>query len=137
MFMGTFENYANVVEEYPLLKVNSVFLGFVRDVLSVNELCDVYINPKRNGGGTSVIEAMVKGLPPVALNEGDVSLGAGTDFCLDNYQEMVQRTLALKEDAAYYQNMSRKAQERAKVMLDGTTAFWKAFQKIRELPDFQ
>ena len=137
VFMGAFENYANVVEEYPLLKVNSVFLGFVRDVLSVNELCDVYINPKRNGGGTSVIEAMVKGLPPVALNEGDVSLGAGTDFCLDNYQEMVQRTLALKEDAAYYQNMSRKAQERAKVMLDGTTAFWKAFQKIRELPDFQ
>ena len=64
-------------------------------------------------------------------------MGAGTDFCLDNYQEMVQRTLALKEDAAYYQNMSRKAQERAKVMLDGTTAFWKAFQKISELPDFQ
>ena len=137
VFMGVFENYVNIVEEYPLLKVNSVFLGFVRDVLAVNELCDVYINPKRNGGGTSVIEAMVKGLPPVALNEGDVSLGAGADFCLDNYQEMVQRTLALKEDAAYYQNMSRKAQERAKVMLDGTTAFWKAFQKIRELPDFQ
>ena len=137
VFMGTFENYANVVEQYPLLKLNSVFLGFVRDVLAVNELCDVYINPKRIGGGTSVIEAMVKGLPPVALNEGDVSLGAGKEFCLDNYQEMVQRTLALKDDFVYYQNMSQRAQERAKVMLDGATAFWEVFQKIKELPDFQ
>lgn len=84
-----------------------------------------------------MIEAMVKGLPPVALNEGDVSLGAGKEFCLDNYQEMVQRTLALKDDFVYYQNMSQRAQERAKVMLDGATAFWEVFQKIRELPDFQ
>ena len=137
VFMGTFENSANVVEQYPLLKLNSVFLGFVRDVLAVNELCDVYINPKSIGGGTSVIEAMVKGLPPVALNEGDVSLGAGKEFCLDNYQEMVQRTLALKDDFVYYQNMSQRAQERAKVMLDGATAFWEVFQKIKELPDFQ
>ena len=49
MFMGTFENYANVVEEYPLLKVNSVFLGFVRDVLSVRTNYAMFILTPKKG----------------------------------------------------------------------------------------
>ena len=137
VFMGVFEKYETIAERYPLLKEHSVYVGFIKDVLAVNELCNVYINPKRNGGGTSVIEAMVKGLPPVALKEGDVSLGAGEEFCLKDYSEMVQRTLKLKEDASYYQEMSEKARKRASVMLDGASAFWETFQKIEKLPDFQ
>ena len=137
VFMGVFEKYETIAERYPLLKEHSVYVGFIKDVLAVNELCNVYINPKRNGGGTSVIEAMVKGLPPVALKEGDVSLGAGEEFCLKDYSEMVQRTLKLKEDVSYYQEMSEKARKRASVMLDGASAFWETFQKIEKLPDFQ
>ena len=137
VFMGVFDKYEAVVEKYPTLKEQSVFAGFIKDVLAVNELCDIYINPKRNGGGTSVIEAMVKGLPPVALNEGEVSLGAGEDFCLQDYSEMVQRALILKDDEEYYRAMSQKARERAAVMLDGASAFWETFQRIEKLSDFQ
>ncbi len=137
VFMGVFDKYAMAEEKYPLLKSQSVFVGFIKDVLAVNELCNIYINPKRNGGGTSVIEAMVKGLPPVSLNEGDVSLGAGEDFCLRDYSEMVQRALRLKDDEEYYRAMSQKARERAAVMLDGASAFWETFQRIEKLPDFQ
>ena len=79
----------------------------------------------------------MKGLPPVSLNEGDVSLGAGEDFCLQDYSEMVQRALRLKDDEEYYRAMSQKARERAAVMLDGASAFWETFQRIEKLPDFQ
>lgn len=137
VFMGIFDKYKSVIERYPLLKKQSVFVGFIKDVLAVDELCDVYVNPKRSGGGTSVIEAMVKGLPPITLNEGDVSLGAGEEFCLSKYEEMVQRIVKLKNDEDYYTMMSKKAKKRAALMLDGATAFWNVFQKIEKLPDFQ
>lgn len=137
VFMGVFDKYTLIKEKYHLLQTQSVFVGFIKDVLAVNELCDVYINPDRTGGGTSVIEGMVKGLPPISLNRGDVSLGAGQEFCVNNYDEMVQRTLLLREDEQYYQIMSKKARERADVMLDGSNAFWSVFKRIEELPDFQ
>jgi glycosyltransferase involved in cell wall biosynthesis len=137
VFMGAFDRYQERCDKYPLLGVRSVYTGFVEDVLSVNEICDVYVNPQRYGGGTSVVEAMAKKVPPVTLNYGDVALGTGEDFWVKDYEAMVQQILRLKDDEAFYQMMSEKAYERMKVVTDTSAVFWNTFEKIRRLPEFQ
>ena len=71
-----------------------------------------------------MIEAMVKGLPPVALNEGDVSLGAGTDFLPGQLSGNGAKDFSIEGRCSILSKYeSESLQERAKVMLDGTTAF--------------
>lgn len=137
VFVGKFENYSKRVAQYPILGKQSVFVGFVDDILAVNEICDVYANPRRNGGGTSVVEAMAKKVPPVTLNYGDVALGAGEDFCVKDYPSMVHQILRLREDSQYYAEMSERAYERMKIVTNSQEIFWEAFQTIEKLPEFQ
>jgi glycosyltransferase involved in cell wall biosynthesis len=137
VFMGTFDGYSQKCAQYPLLGECSVYVGFIGDVLAVNEICDIYVNPRRRGGGGSVVEAMAKSLVPVTLDYGDVALGAGEEFCVSDYDHMVQRILRLKDDAAYYQSMADKAYQRMKVVTDSAGIFWECFEKIRKLPQFQ
>ncbi len=136
VFVGKFNFYSKRAEQYPLLGERSVYTGFVDDILAVNEICDIYVNPGRNGGGTSVVEAMAKKLPPVSLDYGDVALGAGEEFCVKDYPEMVRRIIRLQEDSDYYAEMSEKAYRRMQYVTDSQTIFWDVFQKIRSLPEF-
>lgn len=137
VFVGIFEDYSKYTERYPLLREKSIFVGSVKDILAMDELCDIYVNPKRNGGGTSVVEAMAKKLPPVSLEYGDVALGAGEEFCVGSYAEMVERIFRLRDDAEYYQEMSQKAYERMQYVTDSQKIFWETFQRIEKLPEFQ
>ena len=137
VFAGRFEEYDKMIEKYPLLKNNSVNMGFVKDILALNEICDAYANPKRTGGGTSVVEAMIKGLPPVTLPGGDVALGAGEEFQVANYDEMASRLLQLRDDSNYYKEMSEKALARVKILTDTESAFLDAFHRIEQMEEFQ
>lgn len=83
------------------------------------------------------MEAMVKGIPPVTLHYGDVALGSGEEFWVEDYDGMVKQIIRLKEDSEYYALMSQKARERAEVVMDSKKTFWEAFQYIETLPDFQ
>ena len=65
-----------------------VYTGFVQDILAVIEHFDLYVNPIRRGGGTSVIEAMYKKIPAVTVNYGDVAEIVGNQFCCRDYDEM-------------------------------------------------
>lgn len=47
------------------------------DVVGVLGCMDLYVNPKRLGGGFSVIEAFHAGIPAVSIRYGDVSVAAG------------------------------------------------------------
>lgn len=51
VFWGKFGTYRERMERFPNLKEKSSYLGFCEDILSRLELCDLYINPKRKGGG--------------------------------------------------------------------------------------
>lgn len=137
VFAGKFEEYDRMIEKYPLLKENSKYMGFVKDILALNEICDAYANPKRTGGGTSVVEAMIKGLPPVTLQKGDVALGAGEEFQVADYGEMAQRLLRLRDDTDYYQQMSEKALARVEIITDTEGAFLEAFHRIEQMEEFQ
>lgn len=135
-FMGNFDKYAQYAAESEIFKKNTVFLGFQSDVLAVNELCDLYINPKRVGGGTSAAEALYKGLPVVTLDFGDVGLGAGLDFHVADYEAMYEQVLKYANDKEYYEEMSRKAKERAEKLTDSKSEFVRVIQTMEKSKQF-
>lgn len=123
VFMGRLDGYEQMRQSHPLLKENSCFLSMVEDVLAVNECCDLYVNPIRNGGGSSVVEAFYKGLPGISCPIGDGSLGMPKEFLVENYEKMAQRILRLAAEPDYYQKMAKLAKQQAEYLLDSEGIF--------------
>lgn len=130
VFAGNFQKYNKYIGEDDVLRGNSTYLGFQDDMLAIAELCDIYINPPRIGGQTSAAEAMFKGLPVVSLNYGDVLACAQEEFCVNNLEEITERILKLIKDKNYYKNMSQKAKNRVKVLLDTDTELKRNIEMI-------
>ena len=86
------------------------------------EICDLYVNPPRLGGGFSVIEAFDKGKPGVYMKVGDVYTSGGEDFAVDTYDDMYNEIIRYKEDKVYYDEMAQKGRERAKLMTSSVEA---------------
>lgn len=136
VFMGLFEDCELRLNAYPGLKERSRYLKYQEDALAVTECCDIYVNPKRNGGGSSAAEALYKGLPVVTLPTGDVSAAAGADFRVENYDAMADKIKSYCRNHSYYNEMSLKAKERAAALMDSKTSFCEVFAQIEQSPDF-
>ena len=130
VIIGVMNRYEEICQNDMIFRENSVYLGMQEDVLAILDCCDIYVNPRRIGGGTSVIEAMYKGLPAVSIEYGDVALGAGKEFCVADYAAMQAQLLRFIKDKAYYQEMSGKAKQRAAYMLDSDSAFTEIVEKF-------
>ena len=122
VFAGIMDNYNILMEKYPVVSVNSSFTGYCDDILALMEVCDLYVNPDRLGGGFSVIEAFSKGIPGVYLKSGDVYTAGGEDFAVNDFDEMAKQILRYKDDKDYYNKMSELAKERAKLMTSSKEA---------------
>ncbi len=122
VFAGIMDNYNKLMESYPVVSANSLFIGYCDDMLALMDICDLYVNPERLGGGFSIIEAFVKGKPGVYLKSGDVYTAGGESFAVDNFKEMAEQILKYKEDKDYYNSMSGLARERAKLMTSSEEA---------------
>lgn len=118
VFAGAFDTYEQIISKDNVLKENTTFLGFQDDMLAVTELCDLYINPPRIGGGTSIAEALSKGKPAVTLNFGDCSISAGEDFCVETLSEMKDMIIKYITDTKFYTEMSKKALKRNELLTD-------------------
>ena len=51
VFAGYFDEYGNICRRHPGLKEHSTFVGYQDDILALTEIIDLYVNPKRVGGG--------------------------------------------------------------------------------------
>lgn len=131
-FMGRFERFTERLAGYPVLRQHSRNLGVQEDALAVTECCDVYVNPKRAGGGSSVSEALYQGVPAVTLPTGDVSVAAGEVFCVRDYKAMEQQILRYIDDPIYYKDMSGHAKERAEYLLDSKGSFGTVIMELEE-----
>ena len=122
VFAGIMDNYDDMMKKYQTVKENSSFIGYCQDVSALMEICDLYINPPRLGGGFSVIEAFDKGKPGVYMKVGDVYTSGGEDFAVDTYDDMYNEIIRYKEDKVYYDKMAQKGRERAKLMTSSVEA---------------
>lgn len=123
VLMGICKTYKEKIMRHPRLINHVKYLGFVNDTQSILKLCDVYMNPPRTGGGFSVTEAMINGIPPISLNYGDVSIAAGEDFCSDSVDEMFECLNKYITDKEFYQYMSQKALKRGELLQDSERFF--------------
>ncbi len=137
VFAGKFKSYDEKMEQNPVVAEASRFLGYVDELLALAEICDIYVNPKRTGGGGGAIEAMSMGLPVVSLPGGDVALYAGADFVVDTYPEMNDRIYRYMTDEKYYAEHVVMAKARAAYTLDGERLFLDAVHRIEKMPEFQ
>ena len=122
VFAGYYEKYEELCEKNTSFKEHTSFIGYQNDVLALMEICDLYVNPPRVGGGYSIAEAFSKGIPGVTMNYGDVAATAGRDFIVNTLEEMNERILRFKNDKEYYQEMAQKALERCKLLFDGVAS---------------
>ncbi|WP_127836703.1 glycosyltransferase [Clostridium prolinivorans] len=88
VFINNFTFNSNQKKRYEYLYNNYKNMGYQEDLLAIMEHIDLFVNPKRKGGGTSAIYALYKGKPVVTLNFGDVAKNVGREFCCDSYEEM-------------------------------------------------
>jgi len=117
LFLGKFDSIDSRLENYD--KINASYtLMMVDDILAVLEVCNLYVNPIRKGGGTSSVEAMYKGIPVVTTNFGDVSVNAGEDFWVCNYTEMGKQIHRYYSEQEFYVRQSEIARRRAEILLD-------------------
>jgi len=134
VFIGPFSAIDERVEQIPGLRERSTALGFQSDVLAVLELCDLYANPSRAGGGSSASEALSKGVPVVALRHGDVGVAVGDAFTVASYEDMSSAIHRYAEDRGYYDEMSEKARERAALLLSTDVQFEHIVHQIMNSP---
>lgn len=123
-------------KKYTNLKNNYMGLGFQNDILACIDLIDLYVNPRRQGGGTSAVECMFKGKPALSLNYGDVSMIVDKHFLCDTYEDMVKLAIKCKCDRDFYNEMSQKAKIKAEDMMDTKKYFVKMYNDIINSPIF-
>lgn len=122
IFAGVMDNYKRLMQDYPFVSENSSFIGYCDDILALMEICDLYINPDRLGGGFSIIEAFAKGKPGVYLNRGDVYTAGGVEFAVGSFDEMAEQIFKYKDDKEYYNTMAGLAKERSILMTSSKEA---------------
>ena len=91
LFIGNF-SYSDKIDKYTRIKEHSRYLGHCVDLMSRLELCDLFVNPDRAGGGTSGAMALFKGKPVVTIDRGDIAdvCGAETARNLGFYVQSAQ-----------------------------------------------
>lgn len=130
-FAGCFEDYETIVSAYTNVAKYGHFIGYCDDVIALMEICDLYVNPPRSGGGFSVVEAFYKEKPGVYLAVGDVNVAGGPEFVVSSLEEMKNQIQRYRMDSNYYAVMAKKAKQRADYMTSSLEAMRELDEAIR------
>ncbi|MCI5713375.1 MAG: glycosyltransferase [Lachnospiraceae bacterium] len=90
-------------------------LGYCEELMKVYGALDLYVNPKRMGGGYSSIFAAIAGLPVVTLPDCDVANNVGEQFVVNDYSEMVDIVGKYIKDKEFYEEKKKCALQVAKI----------------------
>ena len=97
------------------------FIDYCDDLMGIYQIMNLYVNPRRQGGGYSAAMAIAAGLPVITCDYGDVAYHVGTEFSVSDYEKMEQEVLHYAENSAYNNEKKRQAEERAKDMTEDNT----------------
>ena len=77
-------------------------------------MLNLYLNPKRSGGGFSSAMALTAGIPVVTLPNCDVSYNVGETFTVPDTEIMINEICRYAEDKEFYYNRQKYALEFSK-----------------------
>lgn len=130
--IGKFPSYKDYLQKNPKLDGKVYCLGMTSDILAWLQVCDLYVNPYRKGGGTSGVEALYQGIPVITLPYGDVSVNVGEEFWTESYETMVELIQRYKNDTDFYHTMVELAKERVERLLDTTGEFQRIIDEFKK-----
>ncbi|CAO3436148.1 glycosyltransferase [Azospirillum endophyticum] len=87
-------------------------LGHVDRMEALMSVCDLFVNPRRTGGGAGVAQAMAGGVPVLSFDGGDVASVAGPSFLVADDAAFVARVAALAGDPALLAEARQEARTR-------------------------
>lgn len=94
------------------------YLGYQEDLVGVYGVLDLYMNPKRMGGGYSSEMALAAGIPIITLPDCDVAVNIGEGLTVKDYQEMEETVCRYINDPSFYEEKKQYVQERMKENTD-------------------
>lgn len=95
------------------------YLGYRYDLVGTYGMVDLYLNPKRMGGGYSSVMALAAEVPVVSLPDCDVAGHVGKEFLVKDYQEMGETILRYMAEPAFYKEKQECARKKMEENTDG------------------
>lgn len=93
--------YSNLIGE------KIVFVKYEVNLGALYQICDIYVNPPRDGGGYSLAEAMFYGLPIISFVNSYSGKGwLGEKKCVKTYDEYILKIKKILLDKEYCINES-------------------------------
>jgi glycosyltransferase involved in cell wall biosynthesis len=83
-------------------------IGFKNNLISAITLSNMFLNPKRTGGGYSGLAAISCNIPVISINTGDVSELLSDEFKVSSYSEMLDLVNSIIENNDLYISMCDK-----------------------------
>lgn len=93
----------------PIFTKRLFYLGYCEELMKTIGCLDLYLNPKRMGGGYSSVYALVEEIPVVTLPDCDVAYNVGEEFTVQNYQKMIETVCRYVDDKKFYQKKQKSA----------------------------
>lgn len=89
------------------------FTGRIPGGAAVFVLFDVYLNPRRKGGGRSCFEALAQGVPALTFPYGDVYYTCGDEFAVADEAAFLETAARYADDPGYREEQKARAKKRA------------------------
>lgn len=109
VIIGSSEEINPYFEEQEFLE-NVYCMGYRKDLMDVYQTLDLFLNPKRSGGGFSSALTLNAEIPVVTLPGCDVAYNCGKEFVVQDYEEMVNIVCRYVEDKEFYDGKKKCAQ---------------------------
>lgn len=103
-----------IKDYYPkLVGRQIIFIDFEDDLAALYEVCDVYLNPYRPGGGFSAAMAMNQGLPVLTnRDQSDVAVYVGADDAAESQLTYLEQLVRIYQEPAYRKEMGERMRKR-------------------------
>lgn len=113
-------------------------IDYEPELRSLLALCDCYLNPPRQGGGTSAMIALNEDLPILTLANNDVASVVGATHAVADLDALAERAIRIGLDPATRsaaRNVARSIMTQMPRFEDSIAEIWRALVETRE--DFE
>ena len=107
--------------------------GFQNDLPAICLMSDIYLNPFRQGGGTSSQTAILNELPVVTMNFGHISAVVPVDRRLDSWDDYLSYAIRLGEDRCFLKEEQIFFKEHFSSVLQTKKQVEKIFNKLQAI----
>ncbi|WP_172257141.1 glycosyltransferase family 4 protein [Saccharibacillus deserti] len=136
IFVGGFKEFHKYAQTYKKVSKRAKNLGYQEDLMAVYSLCDIYLNPKRLGGGISAAYALQAGIPVLTAPFGDVFEVVGGLNTVNDFADIKKFILKWREHD-FKRKVLHDISNRANQIFDQNDTLETILKQMEESPYFK